>query len=278
MLNVIIETLVDGVKLLPFLFMAFLFIELLEHKFSKQTKKIIRDSGKFGPLLGALLGLVPQCGFSVVATNLYVTKIISLGTLISIYLSTSDEMIPILLSKGANFSIIVKVLLVKFLIGILCGFVIDFIFKGVNSKSNYEICKEEKCHCGESQIIKSSLIHTINIFIFILVISFILNLLFEYGLEEMLKGVFNKNVFVAPLITSLIGFIPNCGSSVIITELYLNNVISFASAMSGLLTGSGVALLVLFRSNKDLKENVRILSILYLIGVVSGIFLELIGL
>ncbi len=277
MLDIILDTLIDVVKLLPFLFVAFLLIELLEHKFSNKTKKVIKASGRFGPVLGALLGLVPQCGFPVMATNLYVARIVSLGTLISIYLSCSDEMIPILLSEGADISLIGKILLTKFLIGMVSGFVIDLIFRRKNSKIDYDICKDEHCHCEEG-IIKSALIHTGNISLFILVITFILNIIFTLGLEEYLRSIFNDNLYIVPFITSLIGFIPNCGSSVIITELYLNEVISFSSMISGLLTGSGVAILVLFKSNKSIKDSVRVLILLYLIGVISGVILELIGL
>lgn len=277
MWDIIIDTLMDGIKLLPFLFVAFLLIELLEHKFSEKTKRIIKVSGRFGPILGALLGLIPQCGFSVAATNFYITRVLSLGTLISIYLSCSDEMIPILLSEGSSLVLIIKILLVKFAIGMIAGFIVDLIFRKKSENIHYDICKEEHCHC-EKGIIRSSITHTINIFIFILVVTFILNILFSYGLEEFLSNIFHKNLFITPFITSLIGFIPNCGSSVIITELYLNNVISFASMISGLLTGSGVAILVLFKSNKNLKDNLKVMALLYVIAVMSGIILEFIGL
>ena len=166
MKDIIIDTLIDTIKLLPFLFIAFLLIELLEHKITNKTKKTIQKSGKFGPVLGSLLGLIPQCGFSVVATNLYITRIITLGNLISIYLSCSDEMLPILLSKGSNISIIIKILLIKFIIGMVSGFIIDLLIKKENNSIQYDICKEEHCHCEEG-IMKSSLIHTFKIALFI---------------------------------------------------------------------------------------------------------------
>lgn len=274
-IDIILDTLIDGIKLLPFLFLAFLFIELLEHKFSNKTKKVIEKSGNLGPLLGGLLGIFPQCGFSVMATNLYVTRIISVGTLISIYLSTSDEMLPILLSRGASFEIIFKILLIKVIIGIICGFIIDLIF-GTNfsNKKHYDICEEEHCHC-EDGLIKSSIKHTLNILVFILGVSFILNIIMEYVGEDILSSIFNSNNLLSPVVASLIGFIPNCGSSVIITGLYLNNVISLSATIAGLLTGSGVAWIVLFRSNRDIKDNVKILFIVYIIGVISGLLIEL---
>lgn len=276
MLDIIMDTLMDGLKLLPFLFVAFLIIELLEHKFHKKTKKIVSSSNKFGPLFGGLLGAFPQCGFASLATNLYVTRIITLGTLISIYLSTSDEMLPILLSHQVDIITIVKIVGIKVLIGILFGFIIDGILnkKKIVHDADYHICDDEHCNCSHGVII-STLKHTFNTLLFILIITFILNTLFEYVGNENISKIFLKNSIFGPFIASIVGLIPNCGASVMLTELYLSDVISFGSAMAGLLTGSGVALLVLFKSNKNIKENISILGIIYFIGVISGIAIEL---
>ena len=255
--------------------MAFLIIELIEHKFSKKQKKIVEKSGKYGPLLGGLLGIFPQCGFSVLATNLYVTRIVSLGTLIAIYLSTSDEMLPILISRNVEFSLISKILLIKLCVGIITGFVIDMIFrKNKKEKQDYHICEEEDCHC-EDGIIKSTLKHTFNILLFILLINFVLTSCFEYLGEDYISKIFLKDSVFGSFISSLVGLIPNCGSSVMITELYLNNAITFGSLLSGLLTGSGVAILILFKTNKNLKENFEIISIVYFVGALSGILIDL---
>lgn len=282
MIDILLETFIDGIKILPFLFVAFLLIELLEHKFSKKTKKIVEKSGSFGPLLGGILGMIPSCGFSVMATNLYVTRIVTLGTLISIYLSTSDEMVPILLSSGATFSEISLILGIKVVIAVIFGFVIDFICrKSHNKKKKYEdqyhICEEEHCHCEES-IIKSSVKHTLNILLFVLGASLIINIIMEFGGHDILSGIFKGKGIFSLMLASLIGLIPNCGASVIITELYLEGIIPLSCVISGLLTGSGVALLVLFRSNKNIKENVRILLLVYGIGVIGGLFVSLMGL
>lgn len=278
MIDIILDTLVDGLKLLPFLFIAFLIIELIEHKLNKQTKKIVSKSGKVGPLIGSLLGLFPQCGFSVMATNLYVTRIITLGTLISIYLATSDEMLPIMLSQKIAFIEIVKLLGIKFICGIIWGFIIDLLLNKKSKKENinYEICDEDHCNCHEEGVIKSTIIHTLKTLLFIMLVSFLLNILLHFIGEDNLSKVFLKNSIFGPFISSLIGLIPNCGSSIVITELYLNGAISLGSAMAGLLTGSGVAILVLFKENKDIKENITILSLLYGLGVISGIIIELI--
>ena len=275
MKEIIFEAVLDGIKLVPFLFVAFLIIELFEHKFSKNQLKLVEKSGRFGPVIGSLLGMFPQCGFSVLATNLYITRIISLGTLIAIYLSTSDEMLPILLSENVEFSLILKILAIKFIVGMIFGFIIDLFYRNRSNKKDYHICEEDNCHC-ESGIFKSSLKHTFNIFLFVVIINLILNICFEYIGNDYLSKLFLKNSIFGTFVTSLVGLIPNCGSSVIITELFLNNAITFGSMLSGLLTGSGVAILVLFKSNKDIKENFKILGIVYFIGVLSGIVIDLI--
>lgn len=275
MLDVILDTLLDGIKLLPFLFLAFLIIELTEHKMSNKNKKIMTKSGKFAPIISSILGIFPQCGFSVMATNLYVTKMISLGTLIAVYLSTSDEMLPILISEKADFSIILKILGIKLIIAIVVGLLIDFILrKREKEKMNYHLCDEDDCHCHQS-ILNSSLIHTLKTLLFIIIITFILNSLFNFLGDANLKKLFLKDSIFTPFLASLVGLIPNCASSVMLTELFLNQVISFGSLVAGLLTGSGVAILVLFKSNKNIKENMIILSIIYFIGVIGGIILEL---
>ena len=273
MLDIILDTLLDALKLIPFLFIAFLLMEYLEHKIN--NKKII-NSSKFGPLIGGILGAVPQCGFSVAATNFYAMRIISVGTLISIYLSTSDEMLPIMLSGGVSILTVLKIIGFKALIGIIFGFIIDLIFRKRESVAIKDFCDEEHCHC-EHGILKSTLKHTFNILIFIMIISFILNIGFEYLGEENISKLFLKGSIFSPFLASIIGLIPNCGASVVITELYLNNVITFGSCMAGLLTGSGVALLILFKVNKNLRENLEILLSIYGIGVLVGIIIDIIG-
>lgn len=277
MKDIIIDTLIDALKILPFLFITFLLLELLEHKLNNKTKNVISKSGKVGPIIGSLLGVIPQCGFSVVATNLYITRVISLGTLFSIYLSTSDEMLPIMLSQNVNFKTILIVILIKVITGVLFGFVIDLVIRKNNkNKYDYHICEEEHCHCDHG-IVKSSLKHTFNIIIFIIGVSFILNVIFLYCGNDLISKIFMKDTLFGPFFGSLVGLIPNCGASVILTEMFLKGAINLGTCMAGLLTGSGVALLVLFKSNKNIKENLCICLTLYLIGVLVGIFIEFVG-
>lgn len=275
MREILIDTILDVVKLIPFLFIAFLIIEIIEHKISEKSKKVISKSGKFGPIVGSLLGAIPQCGFSVVATNLYITRIVSLGTLISIYLSTSDEMLPILISNNMPLMDILKILGIKVALGMFYGFIIDLIYRKVEKK-DFHICESDDCDCEES-LIKSSVVHTLKTVLFIFIVSIILNICFEYIGEERITEAFMSKSIFAPLISCLIGLIPNCASSVIITEIYLNNVITLGTALGGLLTNSGLSLLVLFKNNKNLKENLSIITIIYIIGVISGIIINLIA-
>lgn len=278
MLEVIEDALIDSVKLVPFLFITYLIMEYIEHKTKEKTKQTIKKSGKWGPLIGSLLGAFPQCGFSVSATNLYSARVITLGTLIAVYLSTSDEMLPIFLSEAVPISTILEIIGIKVVIGIIAGFVIDGILRLKNHKQVEEekivdLCEKEHCHC-EHGIFKSALKHTISIFVFILIITLILNIIIYFIGEETISGFMLNNSILGPIIAGLIGLIPNCASSVVITQMYLENVISMATMISGLLVGAGVGLAVLFKTNKSIKENIKILVLLYSIGVISGMILE----
>lgn len=271
--EVILDTLNDGLKLLPFLFVAFLIIEYFEHKITSKSLSLVQKSGKFGPFIGSLVGVIPQCGFSVLATNLYVARIITLGTLIAVYLSTSDEMLPILIAEKADISIILFILLLKVCFGIIFGFIIDKFFFS-KSEMNYGICEKEHCDC-EHHFFKSALIHTLKTFFFVILITFVLNLVFYFLGDDFLKNMFSNFGFGSLFIMALIGLIPNCASSIAITELFLSGVIPLSAAISGLLSSSGLALLVLFKSNKNFKENIFIVSILYLASLISGILVYL---
>lgn len=279
MLDVLKDTVFDGFKLLPFLFITYLIMEYIEHKTKDKTKESIKKSGKLGPLIGSLLGMFPQCGFSVSATNLYAGRVITLGTLISVYLSTSDEMLPILL-YNVPIDIILKILGIKVLIGIVAGFIIDLVLRLKNKNQEEEkivdLCEKEHCHC-EHGIVKSALKHTLSIFVYIFIISIVINSAVYFAGEENISSFLQNTPILGPLIAGLIGLIPNCASSVIITQMYLENVISVSTLISGLLVGAGLGIAVLFKTNKGFKENVKIVALLYTIGVTCGMILEFIG-
>ena len=280
MIDVIKDTLFDSVKLLPFLFLAYLLMEYLEHKTGNKTKDIVKKSGKLGPLWGGIIGIFPQCGFSAAAANLYAGKIITMGTLIAVFLSTSDEMLPILISEAAPASLIFKILAIKLVVGIIAGFIIDLVIRatGKNKKEETEeavghMCEHEHCDC-EHGIFKSALKHTINIFIFITIITFAINTLIHFIGEETIEKAIAGVPVLGILVSSIFGLIPNCAGSVIITELYLSNLISFGSMIAGLLVGSGIGILVLFKSNKNIKENLTITGLLMLVGIIVGLIID----
>lgn len=281
MLEVLLDTLKDSIRLVPFLFVAYLIMEFIEHKTNDKTSEIIQKSGKFGPFLGSLLGIFPQCGFSAMAANLYAGRIITLGTLIAIFLSTSDEMLPILISEEAPLDVILKILGVKLVIGMIAGFIIDIVLRKITKKEEEnkisKVCEHEHCHCEEGGVLKSSIKHTLNVLVYIFIISFILNTIIHFIGEDKLANLILNKPILGPIIAGLIGLIPNCASSVVLTELYLSGVISVSTMIAGLLVNAGVGILILCKVNKNAKENAKIVGLLYVIGVIAGILLELIG-
>ncbi len=279
MIEILKETIIDSIKILPFLFITYLIMEYIEHKTSNKIRSTIKKSGKWGPIIGSILGIFPQCGFSVSATNLYVARVITLGTLISVYLTTSDEMIPILLTEKIPISQILFILGIKLVIGIIAGLLIDFVVRKnkpvIEDEKIEEICEHEHCHCEES-IVKSALKHSLNILIYIFITTLIINCIIGIIGEEQIANFVAQNVVLGPILAGLIGLIPNCASSVILTELFIEKVINIPVLISGLSVNAGVGLLVLFRINKNVKENAKIISLLYIIGVISGIILDFI--
>ncbi len=278
MLDLLIDAIIDILKLIPFLFITFLILEYIEHKMSKKNIEYLTNNKKIGPIIGGILGAFPQCGFSAMSTKLFSSKVITIGTLIAVYLSTSDEMLPLFISKGINVLVIIKIISIKVLIGIIFGFLIDLIYKKRQDykKSIHDECIHDNCHC-EDGILKSSIHHTLSITFYLFITTLIINLLIYFiGEDNISNFLINKNI-LSYFLSSLVGLIPNCASSVIITELYLNEMISLGSLFSGLLTGCGIGLLILFKTNKNLKENLMILLFLYIIGVVSGLLIDLIG-
>lgn len=285
----VIDAALDSAKILPFLFLTYLVMEYVEHKMGENSKDIIRKSGKFGPLLGAVCGAVPQCGFSAAASNLYAGRIITRGTLLAIYLSTSDEMLPILISEQAPVMVIAKILGLKILIGMAGGIVVDIIWAKHQKIRAYaqkphkgekfhidQICENENCKCDDG-ILKSACKHTIHIFLFILLFSFLFNVcIAAIGRENIESFILNKPT-VGVFLTGIIGLIPNCAASVMITSLYLEGLVSFGAMMAGLLVGAGVGLLVLCRVNEDVKDNLLVIGLLYLCGIVGGLILEVLG-
>lgn len=291
-LDVLLDTLIDSLKLIPFLFLTYLIMEYLEHKTGEKSKVAMQNSGKYGPLIGGIVGAFPQCGFSAAAASLFAGGVISVGTLLAIFLSTSDEMLPIFISESVAPATIFRILGTKVLLGAVSGFLIDFLWKFGKKKSKekethshhehedkniHNLCEHEHCHCQEGGILKSALTHTAQIALFIFAVSFIIGLVVEVVGQEQIGSIVSTQPIVGVFLAALVGLIPNCASSVVITQLFLNGILGSGQMMAGLLVGAGVGVLVLFRTNKNIKENLGIIGILYGLGVFWGILIEVLG-
>ena len=281
MLDCLLDGLIDTLKLIPYLLVTFLILEFLEHKLNHKNEKYLKKANKFGPLIGALFGALPQCGFSTMAANLFSNGVITTGTLIAIFLSTSDEMLPIMVSEHIDPFYVIFFIGIKVIVAIIAGFIIDFVSRKKKTNTHKEIvehCKHDECNCKKNGIIKSSIIHTLKITIFVLILNLGLNLVIHFIGEANLSTFlyqFDNNI-LKYFVASLIGLIPNCASSVLITELYLMEMISIGTMFAGLLTGSGLGILFLFKENKNKKESIKILLTIYFIGVIVGFIIDLI--
>ena len=277
MLHIIEHTLVESIKLFPFLFLTYLVMEYLEGKTGEVTEKVVKKAGSFGPLIGGIAGVVPQCGFSAAASNLYSARVITAGTLIAIYLSTSDEMLPILISAKIEGKIIVRILALKVIIAVAAGFLVDILWKSRKGNQKvciHEMCEHDHCHC-ENGIVRPALRHSVKILGFIILVTFALNLVLHNGGEEVLEKVLVNEPVLGPVIAGVIGLIPNCASSVLLTQLYVEGAMGFGTMMAGLLVGAGIGVLVLCKVNRDRKDTAKIVGLLYAIGVSCGIFLQI---
>lgn len=291
--DVLLDTLIDSLKLVPFLFLTYLVMEYLEHRTGEKSRAVMKKSGKYGPLIGGIVGAFPQCGFSAAAASLFAGGVISVGTLLAIFLSTSDEMLPIFISESVAPGRIFRILGMKILLGALSGFVVDFIWNSNKvrerkklfgrhqeehgNKDIHALCEHEHCNCEEGGILKSALVHTVQIALFILIVSFIIGLVVEVVGQEQIGSIVSTQPVAGVFIAALVGLIPNCASSVVITQLYLSGILGSGQMMAGLLVGAGVGVLVLFRTNKDTRENLGIIATLYGLGVFWGLVIETLG-
>lgn len=277
-LHVLLHALKDSAMILPFLFLTYLLMELLEHKAGDGVKKAISKAGRLGPLAGGALGLVPQCGFSAVAAGLYAGRVVTVGTVLAVFLATSDEMIPVLLGAGIPVGRVLTILGIKLVIAVGIGFLADLLLMRRAEPLHVEsFCEEEHCHC-EQGVWRSALHHTLHVFVFVLLVNLLLGFLLELVGEEALGSLMRDVPVLGECIAALIGLIPNCAASVAIATLYAKGVISAGAMLAGLLTGAGAGLLVLLRTNRHLKENLLFMAALLLVGVVFGVLLNVTGL
>jgi hypothetical protein len=301
MQQIFFNALYDSLKMIPLLFAVYVAIELIEYKLGNKIRQNIQKAGKAGPAIGALAGSFPQCGFSVISTALYTQRLLTIGTLMAVYLSTSDEAIPVILSQPDNAKIILPIILTKIIIAIIAGYTIDYFFRKHNKKTiahaeayaqgkddsehHHEVVVEEQACCGHSlsssakkfspkEIILHPLIHTLKIFSYILIISFLINFgIYKIG-QENLQALFAGHVFLQPFIAALIGLIPNCASSVAITEMYLKGVITYGAVIAGLCASGGLGILILFKEDKNRKDVLTVLGLLFGISILAGLIIQ----
>lgn len=278
--EVLLDAVIDTLKLIPFLFITYLLMEFIEHKASDKTSLLLGRSGAAGPLIGGLLGAVPQCAFSAMAANLYTGRVISLGTLIAVFLTTSDEMLPLMISEGAPIGNILIILGYKLAVGIVVGFMMDLIqrlSKRERESINIdEICDNDNCHC-ERGIFHSALHHTLTISLFIFIVTVVINALIFFIGQDTLGAIMSKIPVISHLISAIIGLIPGCATSVALTTLGLEGIISGGTMMAGLFSGAGVGVLILTRLNKHARENLIIMGLLVMVGFVFGLVFDLLG-
>ncbi len=274
MTDIIVEAVLDALKAFPFLFIAYLLIEYIEHNMKKIPLEKLLKRKKTSVCAGALLGVIPQCGFSVTASNFYAAGLISGGTLLAVFLATSDEAVPVLMARPELWPIMGCILVLKVIIAICGGFLLDSLWKNKEKKPKFEtVC--DHCHCESSKnIIKPAFLHTLKMFGFILVLNLLLGVLLEYCSDALLQALFLHGSVFQPFVAALFGLIPNCAPSVALTQLYIQQQISFGALVAGLCSGAGMGMAVLFRMNKDKKENIQILAALYGIAVLAGMLIN----
>ncbi len=282
--DALMDAAVDTVKLIPFLFITYLVMEYLEDKTSEKTTEILARVGRLGPVFGGAAGALPQCGFSAAAASLYSGGVITAGSLLAVFLSTSDEMLPIFISKAVGADTIFRVLVWKIILGAGTGLLLDFVLlRFLNGRKAglriHELCEQEHCGCEEEEdgILRPAVTHTAHITLFIFLITFFITLLVELIGEDAIASFLTGKPVFGVFMAGIIGLIPNCAASVMITELYLRGLLGAGQMMAGLLVGAGVGLLVLFRTNRHMRDNLSILGILYASGVFWGLVIEFAG-
>lgn len=276
MIDIILETVIDALKMTPILYLAYLLMELLELKAGEKINRAVAKVGYAGPAIGSLIGVIPQCGFSGAVAGFYTAGIVTLGTMIAVFLSTSDEMLPLLFSNKVESRIILKILLFKIIGAMVFGFIIDIATRllkrsrDVSSEHIHDFCEQEQCDC-HTNIFLSALKHTIKILVLIMLVSFALNCVFEYFGDYYLSKLFSSTPIISEVIAGIVGLIPNCSVSVLITSLFVKGVITPGAMLSGLMTNAGIGLLVLFRLNKNIKQNIIVTVLLLICGILLGI-------
>ncbi len=281
--HVLEHSVADMLYLVPFLFVTYLVMEWLEHKTGGKAQAAVQRAGAAGPIVGAVVGVVPQCGFSAVAATLWAGRVITLGTLFAVFLSTSDEMLPIFIAEQVPLDVILKILGAKIVVGMVMGFIVDAgmrLARRIDAPLHiHDLCERDHCHChdGEGGILKSALKHTLQVTVFIFIITIVLNGVLEVVGEDALGEFLSANPVLSVFGSALVGLVPNCAASVVIAQLYVSGVLGSGAMLAGLLVSAGVGLLVLVRTNRHWKQNVAIIVGLYAMGVFWGLIANALG-
>ncbi|HIY80178.1 MAG TPA: arsenic efflux protein [Candidatus Olsenella excrementavium] len=288
LLHVLEHSVLDTLALVPLLFLTYLAMEAIEHVASDRVRGAVERSGKAGPVVGAALGALPQCGFSAMAATLYAGRVVTLGTLVAVVLSTSDEMVPVFLAHQEPLGRLIAIMVFKVVVGIAVGLVVDVALRAWHRAGDghvhiHELCEREHCHCdddhdhahehahGRWSIVRSALVHTVQVMLFILAVTFVFGLAIEYVGQDALGALLANHPVRATFVSALVGLIPNCAASVAITELYLDGVLATGPMLAGLLASGGVGLLVLWRTNADARQNALITAFVYVVAVGVGL-------
>lgn len=335
-LDVLLDSVHDTLELIPFLFLTYLAMEALEHTAGGRTERIIARADKSGPIVGALLGALPQCGFSAMAGTLYAARVVSAGTLVSVILATSDEMIPVFVAHAEPAGRMFAIIGFKVVAGMVVGLLVDMVLRALHRAGDghahiAELCEAAHCDCGEIDadadgalfspgapsagekntaaaaaqgdahnhahahghdhahghgasrgrrvwhIVRSALVHTAEVTFFIFLVTLVFGFVIEAAGTDAIAQVLGSHPVRATMLAALIGLIPNCGASVAITQLYLQGSLAAGPMMAGLLVSGGMGLLVLFRTNRDMRQNLVITAFVYVVGVVLGLVVAGLG-
>lgn len=306
--DVLLDSVVDTLKLIPFLFLTYLAMEALEHTASHHVKAAVEKSGKAGPVIGSLLGALPQCGFSAMASTLYAGRVVTAGTLVAVILSTSDEMVPVFVAHQIAPTRLLAILALKVIVGIAAGMLVDVVLGAMHRAGDghahiHELCERAHCHCEDAEeepeeepeateepghheghhdhgiwaIVRSALVHTVQVTVFIFLVTFVFGLIIEGVGEESIGAILADHPVRATFVAALVGLIPNCGASVAITELFLEGTLAAGPMIAGLLVSGGVGLLVLWRTNANMRQNAAVTAFVYAVGVIVGLLVGAAG-
>ena len=293
-IDVLADAALDTLYLVPFLFVTYLVMEWLEHRAGERAQQAMRRAGAAGPVIGAVVGAVPQCGFSAAAATLYAGRVVTLGTLVAVFLSTSDEMLPIFIAAQVPVGTMVRIVGAKIVVGVVAGLAIDLVVRAMRRPADpvriHDLCEQDHCHCHDAQgedghvhgggsrvILRSALSHTLQVTVFVFLVSLALDAAVELVGEDALAAFLGASPALSVFAAALVGLIPNCAASVVIAQLYVEGLLGAGALFAGLLVGAGVGLLVLVRANRPIRQNAAIIALLYAIGVVCGLAVNALG-